>query len=72
MTEKVELWKRDPVECIREIIGNPAFRDKLSYAPQRVYTDATETVRIYDEMWTGDTWWELQVCVCNYDCSICN
>ncbi|KAF8799293.1 hypothetical protein BYT27DRAFT_7040688, partial [Phlegmacium glaucopus] len=24
-TEDVELWHRDPVECIKELMGNPAF-----------------------------------------------
>jgi hypothetical protein len=28
-TEILHLWKRDPVECIRELIGNPAFREKM-------------------------------------------
>lgn len=61
MVEKVELWRRDPVECIRELLSNPAFHGNIAYAPERVYEDAEATVRIYDEMWTGDRWWELQV-----------
>ncbi|KAI0074317.1 hypothetical protein K474DRAFT_1716562 [Panus rudis PR-1116 ss-1] len=27
MREKVDLWRRDPVECVRELMGNPAFRE---------------------------------------------
>ncbi|KAG1764087.1 hypothetical protein EV702DRAFT_1189752 [Suillus placidus] len=27
--EDVELWVRDPVECIKELIGNPLFRDHM-------------------------------------------
>jgi len=23
--ETVELWRRDPVECVEELIGNPAL-----------------------------------------------
>ena len=23
--EEHELWIRDPIECVRELIGNPAF-----------------------------------------------
>ncbi|KAG0691509.1 hypothetical protein DFH29DRAFT_986262 [Suillus ampliporus] len=41
---------RDPVECIRELMGNPEFDHMVSYAPERVR---------FDEMWTGDLWWEL-------------
>lgn len=61
LVEKLELWKRDPVECIRELIGNPAFRDVMGYAPERVYADKETSTRVYDEMWTGDWWWNLQV-----------
>jgi hypothetical protein len=61
MTERHELWRRDPVECIRELIGNPAFKDYISYIPDMVYLDAEGNVRIYDEMWTGDWWWKIQV-----------
>ena len=57
----LELWKRNPVECIRELIGNPAFRDRLHYAPQKLYTSHDNQSRIYDEMWTGNWWWNIQV-----------
>ncbi|KAG1897043.1 uncharacterized protein F5891DRAFT_1130084 [Suillus fuscotomentosus] len=42
----LELWRRDPVECIHELIGNPAFKDGK--------------VHIYNEMWTCDLWWDMQ------------
>ena len=60
-TEKLEVWHRDPVECIRELMSNPAFRDTMAYAPERVYSDAEGTKRVYDEMWTADWWWDTQV-----------
>jgi hypothetical protein len=65
MTEDLELWKRDPVECIKELMGNPAFRDYMVYAPERVYSSDTgsEESRILDEMWTANWWWEMQVCL---------
>ncbi|EPQ55685.1 hypothetical protein GLOTRDRAFT_28174, partial [Gloeophyllum trabeum ATCC 11539] len=50
MKENLELWRRDPVKCIRELIGNPAFREKLAYVPERVYRDETSRTRVYDEM----------------------
>ncbi|KAH9929840.1 uncharacterized protein B0H18DRAFT_844151, partial [Fomitopsis serialis] len=50
MTEELELWIRDPVECIRELIGNPAFREYIAYAPERVFADEAGTNRIFDEM----------------------
>ena len=63
VTQEVELWRRDPVECIRELIGNPLFRDKLRYEPQLKFLDEEGKVRVYDEMWTGDWWWNTQVSI---------
>ena len=51
------------MECIRELIGNPAFRDKMQYVPEKVYKDCDGNVRVFDEMWTGDWWWNLQVSI---------
>lgn len=64
--ETVELWRRDPVECVRELIGNPAFRDGMCFAPQQEYEDEEGTQRIYDEMWTADWWWNTQVSLNTY------
>ena len=60
-SEQLELWYCDPIECIKELIGNPAFKDYISYVPERVYMDKEGKVRVFDEMWTGDWWWEIQV-----------
>ena len=64
-TENVELWLRDPIACIRELLGNPSFKDHCSYAPYRVYERLDEqgegVNREYDEMWTASWWWEVQV-----------
>jgi len=37
--EMVELWQRDPVECVEELIGNPTFRDMMVYVPECAYVD---------------------------------
>jgi len=63
VTETVELWLRDPVECIRELFSNPAFKDKIQYKPRKVYTDESRTERVYGEMWMGQWWWKLQVSI---------
>jgi hypothetical protein len=39
MEEHVEVWRRDPVECVKELMGNPAFKDYMSYIPEHVYLD---------------------------------
>ncbi|KAF8808461.1 hypothetical protein BYT27DRAFT_7255574 [Phlegmacium glaucopus] len=59
-TDDVELWHRNPVECIKELMGNPAFKGKQFYAPKKVYRNKDGTNREYSEMWTGDWWWSMQ------------
>jgi hypothetical protein len=66
MTEKHELWRRDPVECVQELIGNPAFKEYISYVPEPVYADPEGKTRTYDEMWTGDWWWTMQVSILSH------
>lgn len=61
LTEDVELWLRDPVECIKELVGNPAFKDHMSYIPEQVFEDPEGETRVFDEMWTGNWWWDTQV-----------
>jgi len=34
MTEEMELWRHDPIECMKELIGNPAFKNFMSYVPK--------------------------------------
>ena len=65
-TEEVELWRRNPVDCIRELIGNPVFKEHLKYAPEMLTLDEEGTKRMYDEMWTGEWWWDLQVSTCPF------
>ena len=59
--ERLELWRRDPVECIKELMGNPIFEKSLEYAPQKHYMDKDGNNRVFDEMCTGDWWWDTQV-----------
>ncbi|KAJ6540666.1 hypothetical protein B0H19DRAFT_959211 [Mycena capillaripes] len=64
--EIVEVWYRDPVECVRELLGNPSFTKqgvKIQYKPIRVYKNlrgGRYTNREFTEMWTADWWWEIQ------------
>ncbi|KAH8833410.1 hypothetical protein DL96DRAFT_1667540 [Flagelloscypha sp. PMI_526] len=53
LTEDVELWLRDPVECIKELLGNPRFKDHMSYQPKKVWTsnaDGQPKSRVYSQM----------------------
>ncbi|KAJ7447660.1 hypothetical protein FB451DRAFT_1535820, partial [Mycena latifolia] len=60
IVETLELWYRDPVGCIRELMGNPVFRDVMQYAPQRVFEDMEAKSEVINEMWTAAWWWKLQ------------
>jgi hypothetical protein len=60
-TETVELWRRNLVECVRELIGNPEFKQYMKYAPYRLYTNEDGTDQCWDEMATGSCWWDIQV-----------
>jgi hypothetical protein len=60
-TERLELWFRDPLACVEELIGNPALREGMKFAPERVYEDSEGQQQVIDEMWTGSWWWDVQV-----------
>lgn len=64
LEEEVELWSRDPVECVKELIRNPSFKADMAYTPARAYSDAAGEHRVIDEMWTADWWAEKQVSLC--------
>ena len=61
VTERLELWRRNPIDCIRDLIGNPSFHKHVAYGPEHIYVDDKAESRIFDEMWTGDWWWQTQV-----------
>ena len=54
MNNQLELWHHDPIECMRELIGNPAFKEFISYVAEHVYMDDKGYIQVYDEMWTGN------------------
>ncbi|GLB39454.1 hypothetical protein LshimejAT787_0606160 [Lyophyllum shimeji] len=39
MTEKYEVWYRDPLQVLEQQIGNPDFNGRINYAPKRVTKD---------------------------------
>lgn len=61
MEEDAEIWLRDPVECVRELLGNAAFEGHAVFRPERHFTPDDRSQRVYSEMWTGDWWWDTQV-----------
>ncbi|KAG8700746.1 hypothetical protein FRC09_005778 [Ceratobasidium sp. 395] len=54
------MFFRPVVDVIRKLIGNPAFKHVMRYAPERHWTSKWQHSRVYGEMWTGDWWWRRQ------------
>ncbi|KAG2741331.1 hypothetical protein P692DRAFT_201842290 [Suillus brevipes Sb2] len=52
--EDLELWLRDPVDCIRELMSNPEFDGCVSYAPEKFFADKEGKTCVFDDMWTSD------------------
>ena len=56
---KVPFYFRDPVDCVKYLIGQKAYQSDLVYAPERLF-EGDE--RQYGELHTADWWWDAQVC----------
>jgi len=49
---------QDVTNVIAFLIGHRPFKDALAYAPKRLYN--AENHRVYNELYSGDWWWETQ------------
>ncbi|KAF8208319.1 hypothetical protein K438DRAFT_1930687 [Mycena galopus ATCC 62051] len=58
--EVVELWFRDPLDCICELLGNPAFRAKQGFVLHQIFRSAEKENWESSKMWTASWWWEIQ------------
>ena len=61
--EPTLLFYRDALECVEYLFGNPVFADHIDFCPVRLYRDSERTIRMYSEWMTGNTAWEMQVCI---------
>jgi hypothetical protein len=64
-TEVAELWFRDPIECVKELIGNPAFKHVIDYAPSKLYDHplGRKGSEVVNEMSSARWWWKIQVSI---------
>ncbi|KAF9040173.1 hypothetical protein BDZ89DRAFT_1100216 [Hymenopellis radicata] len=60
MKEILEVWHRDPVEVIKELVNTPNFKDHMRWSAERVFRDRDGTEREFSEMNTADWWWKIQ------------
>lgn len=63
MTEVLDLWVRDPMAVIADLIGNPEFKDDLTYEPSWTYEEEDGKIveEFIDDMPSAKWMWELQV-----------
>jgi hypothetical protein len=52
LKEEIEIWVRDIIEVMQELIGNVAYGNKLVFVPQRVEINGDPT---------ADWWMKIQV-----------
>ena len=57
--QKIPYYYRDPMNIVRFLLVQRAFRESLVYSPTMEYNEMGE--RMYGEMHTADWWWEMQV-----------
>ncbi|EMD30775.1 hypothetical protein CERSUDRAFT_60838 [Gelatoporia subvermispora B] len=55
-----DFYHRNILECIQALYGDAEFAQHLIFRPERHYTDAAKTNRIYHDMHTGKWWWNVQ------------
>ena len=58
---KIYLYYRDPVECLRSLLRSPLLKDHLDFTPRRLFENAEKLVRVYTEWLSGDAAWSMQV-----------
>jgi hypothetical protein len=40
---------------------NLAFKDVMAFTPEKAFANAKGSNQVYNKMWTGDWWWDMQV-----------
>ena len=56
--ESGTLWTRNLLQCIQLLLGHLPFEEHTVYGPMRIFDSSGR--RIYNEIYTGDWWWDIQ------------
>ena len=56
-----QIYYQNPIDVIKSLWSNPTYANQMVFAPQKVWISSDKTSRLYNEMWTGDWWWKIQV-----------
>ncbi|QRV93709.1 Zn-finger protein [Ceratobasidium sp. AG-Ba] len=54
------LFRRNIIELVQELLGDPQFKGCMRYAPEHQWTSKKRICRSYGEMWSGNWWWRMQ------------
>ena len=60
-TVQHQIYYRNPIDVIKSLWSNPTYADQMVFSPQKLWTSSDKTSQLYNEMWTGDWWWKIQV-----------
>ena len=60
--EQLKFYSCNILECICLLYDNLQFTQDLKFVPEQLYTCQDCCSCIYNEMYTGDWWWSVQVC----------
>ena len=56
-----QIYYQNPIGVIKSLWSNSTYADQMAFAPQKVWTSSNKTSQLYNEMWTRDWWWKIQV-----------
>jgi hypothetical protein len=57
-----EVWHRSLSEWCSELVSDRRLFSQMSWNAVRLFGfDGERYIRFYDEPWSGDAWWEVQV-----------
>lgn len=59
----IDLYYRDPIECLQSIFHSPLVADYLDLVPFRLFKSAKKLMRIYTEWLSANSAWNMQVMV---------
>lgn len=66
LKETVTTYMHDPIHAVGQLLNNLMFREGMNFVPEKAYTDVSQQSQVFDEMWTGNAWWRVQVHMANY------
>ncbi|KAJ7212695.1 hypothetical protein GGX14DRAFT_361455 [Mycena pura] len=58
--EAFDVYFRPIMDCVKALYGDPEFANDLVFAPERHYSDADKTNRLYFDLHTSKWWWATQ------------